>query len=123
LDFLRDRGGNYAIAVVVGLVPLMGGVALAVDYAELNRERQAMLSALDAAGIATARHIVSGATDDAVLAYAQDFFEANLGPVDPADTNLSVVLPSNEAGGGTLKLSATLNYTPYFFPVFQELMN
>ena len=123
LDFLRDRGGNYAIAVVVGLVPLMGGVALAVDYAELNRERQAMHSALDAAGIATARHIVSGASDEAVLAYAKDFFEANLGPVDPADTNLSVVLPSNEAGGGTLKLSATLNYTPYFFPVFQELMN
>ncbi|MEX0957435.1 MAG: pilus assembly protein [Rhizobiaceae bacterium] len=122
-DFVRDRGGNYAIAVVVGLVPLMGSVALAVDYAELNRERQAMLSALDAAGIATARHIVSGATDEAVIAYAKDFFEANLGPVDPADTNLSVVLPNNEAGGGTLKLSATLNYTPYFFPAFQEMMN
>ncbi len=123
LDFIRDRGGNYAIAVVVGLVPLMGGLAMAVDYAELNRERQAVLNALDAAGIATARHIVSGATDEAVIAYAKDFFEANLGPVNPADTNLSVVLPSNVGGGGTLKLSATLNYTPSFFPVFQDLMN
>ena len=122
LDFLRDRRGNYAIAVVLGIVPLMGGLALAVDFAELNRERQAVHNALDAAGIATARHIVSGAADDAVLAYAKDFFEANLGPVDPADTALSVVLPSNAAGGGTLKLSASLNYTPYFFPVFRNLM-
>jgi Flp pilus assembly protein TadG len=122
LDFLRDRRGNYAIAVVVGLVPLMGSLALAVDYAELNRQRQAVHNALDAAGIATARHIVSGASEEAVLAYAKDFFEANLGPVDPAHANLSVVLPSNEAGGGTLKLSATLNYKPHFFPVFQKLM-
>ncbi len=122
LDFLRDRGGNYAIAVVVGLVPLMGGLAMAVDYAELNRERQAVLNALDAAGIATARHLVSGATDEQVLAYAKDFFEANLGPVDPSAASLSVVLPNNEGGGGTLKLSASFNYEPYFFPVFQDLM-
>lgn len=122
-DFLKDRGGNYAIAVVVGLVPLMGSVALAVDYAELNRERQAVASALDAAGIATARQIVSGASEEAVIAYAQDFFEANLGPVKPADANLVVSLPTNEAGGGTLKLTATLSYKPLFFPVFQSLMN
>ncbi|GAB5507132.1 MAG: pilus assembly protein [Rhizobiaceae bacterium] len=123
LDFCRDKAGNYAIAVVTALVPLMGGMAMAVDYAGLNRERQAVLNALDAAGIATARHIVTGASEEAVLAYAKDFFEANLGPVDPGDTVLSVDLPSNEAGGGTLKLSATLDYKPYFFPVFQNLMN
>ncbi|MBO6718199.1 MAG: hypothetical protein JJ913_09620 [Rhizobiaceae bacterium] len=121
LEFLRDRRGNYAIAVVAALVPMMGGLALAVDYAELNRQRQVIHNALDAAGIATARHIVSGASEAAVLAYAQNFFEANLGPVDPASTNLTVVLPSNQAGGGTLKLSATLNYKPHFFPVFQSL--
>jgi Flp pilus assembly protein TadG len=120
-NFLRNRRGNYAIAVAAALVPIMGGLALAVDYAELNRQRQSIHHALDAAGIATARHIVSGATEAAVLAYAKDFFEANLGPVDPASTNLTVVLPSNEAGGGTLKLSATLNYKPHFFPVFQNL--
>ena len=123
LDFCRDKAGNYAIAVATAMVPLMGGLAIAVDYAELNRERQALLNALDAAGIATARQIVSGATDEAILAYAQDFFEANLGPVNPADATLSVDLPSNEAGGGTLKLSATLDYKPYFFPVFLDLMN
>src|SRR5690606_27050104 len=102
--FLAETGGNYAIAVAAAMVPLMGGLALAVDYAEMNRQRQATFSALDAAGIATAREYVSGASTEAVLAYARDFFDANLGPVDPADAQLHVDLPSNEAGGGTLKL-------------------
>lgn len=119
--FLRETGGNLAIAVAVAFVPLMGGLALAVDYAEMSRQREATRNALDAAGIATARHFVSGATSEAVLAYARDFFDANLGPVDPADAQLSVILPSNDAGGGTLKMSATLTYKPYFFPVFQSM--
>ena len=119
--FLRETGGNFAIALAVAFVPLMGGLALAVDYAEMSRQREATRNALDAAGIATARHFVSGATSEAVIAYARDFFDANLGPVNPADAQLSVVLPSNDAGGGTLKMSATLTYKPYFFPVFQSM--
>ncbi|MGT2468685.1 pilus assembly protein TadG-related protein [Mesorhizobium atlanticum] len=50
----RDRRGNYALMTVITMIPLMGGVALAVDYTELVRERQETLNALDAAGIATA---------------------------------------------------------------------
>jgi len=119
--FLGETGGNYAIALAAAFVPLMGGLALAVDYAEMNRQRQATLNALDAAGIATARHFVSGATNEAVLAYARDFFDANLGPVKPSDAQLSVVLPSSDTGGGTLKMSATLAYRPYFFPVFESM--
>jgi Flp pilus assembly protein TadG len=119
--FLGETGGNYAIALAAAFVPLMGGLALAVDYAEMNRQRQATLNALDAAGIATARHFVSGATSEAVLAYARDFFDANLGPVKPADAQLSVTLPSSEAGGGTLKMAATLTYRPYFFPIFESM--
>ena len=119
--FLRETGGNLAIAVAVAFVPLMGGLALAVDYAEMSRQREATRNALDAAGIATARHFVSGASSEAVIAYARDFFDANLGPVDPADAQLSVILPSNDAGGGTLRMSATLTYKPYFFPVFQGM--
>ena len=52
------------------------------------------------------------ATDDQAKAYAKSFFEANLGSVSPANTTLSVVLPQNNVGGGTLKLSAALKYKP-----------
>ena len=121
-NFLKDRRGNYALMTAVALVPIMGGLALAVDFTEMNRQQQATLNALDAAGIATARQVVTGASDAALIAYAKDFFEANLGGVDPKDTTLSVVLPSNQSGGGTLKLAATLNYKPYFFPAFSKLV-
>ncbi|MGD9916090.1 MAG: pilus assembly protein TadG-related protein, partial [Rhizobiaceae bacterium] len=107
---------------VVALVPVMGGVALAVDFTEMNRQKQAVANALDAAGIATAREVVSGASDDALRAYAKDFFEANLGSIDPATTHLTVTLPTTTNGGGTLKLAARLDYEPYFFPVFKSLI-
>lgn len=120
-SFLRDRRGNYAMLTGIAMLPIMGAVAIAVDFSEMNRQKQATVNALDAAGVATARQIVSGASNEALLAYAKDFFEANLGPVDPADTELTVVLPSNQFGGGTLKLSAVLNYKPYFLPAFRAL--
>jgi Flp pilus assembly protein TadG len=120
--FGRDRSGSYAIAFAIALVPILGGLAIAVDFAEMNRQRQATLNALDAAGIATARQIVSGGSEAQIKAYAKSFFEANLGPVDPSHTTLHVTLPSNEAGGGTLKLSADLNYKPLFFPVFTKAL-
>ncbi len=121
-NFIRDRRGNYALMTVVALIPVMGGVAMAVDFTEMNRQKQAVANALDAAGIATARQVVTGASEAELIAYAKDFFEANLGSVDPTHTVLSVTLPSNTGGGGTLKLAAQLNYKPYFFPVFEQLV-
>ena len=120
--FLADRRGNFALMTVVAMVPLMGGVAVAVDYAEMSRQKEVVSDALDAAGIATARQVASGATEADLLTYAKTFFEANLGSINPADTQLSVVLPANQVGGGTLKLSAQLNYKPMFFPVFAKMI-
>jgi Flp pilus assembly protein TadG len=121
-EFLRDVGGNFAISFTVAIVPIMGGVSLAIDYGELTRQKQATLNALDAAGIATARQIVSGADEAALKAYARDFFDANLGPVKPENADLIVTLPTKQAGGGTLKLKAELTYQPYFLPVFKTLI-
>ncbi|WP_265516624.1 hypothetical protein [Nitratireductor luteus] len=103
------------------MVPIVGGVALAIDYSQASRHRNITINALDAAGMATALQILKGASDEDAKQYAKEFFEANLGPVDPADTTLNVVLPNNNAGGGTLKLSATLNYDPIFYPAFQAM--
>ena len=120
--FLNDIRGNFVVLTAVAMVPIMGGLAVAVDYTQLSRQRSATMNALDAAGIATARRIAEGATETEIVAYANDFFEANLGPVDPANTDLDILLPSNNAGGGTLKLSATLTYKPMFLPVSTYLI-
>jgi Flp pilus assembly protein TadG len=120
--FGSDRRGNFALMTVITMVPLMGALAIGVDYTELVRQRQDTLNALDAAGIATAQQIVAGATDATAKAYAKNFFEANLGPVNPANTVLTVTLPNNNAGGGTLKLQADLKYQPYFLPAAAMLL-
>ncbi len=114
--FWNDRRGNYMLLTAAAIVPIMGALAIAIDYAQLSRQRDDTLHALDAAGVATARLIASGATDDQAKAYAQSFFEANLGTVDPGDAKLTIVLPTQNTGGGTLKLSAQAKYRPYFLP-------
>ncbi|MDX8452748.1 pilus assembly protein [Mesorhizobium sp. VK9D] len=121
-DFFHDRRGNYALMTVITMIPLMGAVALAVDYTELVRERQQTLNALDAAGIATAQQIVAGANDTDAKAYAKTFFEANLRHVLPANTTLTVTLPNNNAGGGALVLEAAVTYRPYFLPAAVALL-
>ncbi|MBZ9986346.1 pilus assembly protein [Mesorhizobium sp. BH1-1-5] len=115
-QFCRDRRGNYALMTAIAMVPLMGAVAMAVDFSELNRQKQMVLNALDAANFAAARRLAEGATDDQIRAYAADFFNANLNNIDPANISLNITLPTSQAGGGLLKMSATLNYHPYFYP-------
>ncbi|TKT69175.1 TadE/TadG family type IV pilus assembly protein [Aquamicrobium sp. LC103] len=121
-SFIEDIRGNFSIITAIAMVPIMGGLALAVDYSEMVRQRQQALNALDAAGIATARRAVEGATEAELKVYAKNFFEANLGGIDPAKASLNIALPSSDAGGGTLKLSADLRYEPYFYPVFTALI-
>ena len=122
-SFFKDERGNYALLTAVAIVPIMGALALGVDYAEMSRQRQETLNALDAAGIATARRIIDGGvTDEQAKAYAKTFFETNLGSVEPANAVLTVLLPQNNTGGGTLKLTAGLKYKPYFFGAFSQLM-
>ncbi|HVL07898.1 MAG TPA: pilus assembly protein TadG-related protein, partial [Burkholderiaceae bacterium] len=121
----------YGLLAAISMVPIMGALALAIDYTELSKQRAQTMNALDAAGIATARFIASGSassTDQAVYEtavkkYAKDFFEANLGSVDPDDTELTVLLPNNNFGGGTLKLTADMTYHPRFLPAAAALIN
>jgi Flp pilus assembly protein TadG len=121
--FWNDISGNYLMLTAIAMVPIMGALAIGVDYTELSRQRAITKSALDAAGIATARRIAEGADEAAVKTYAKDFFEANLGAVDPSNTALTVILPNNNFGGGTLKLQADLTYHPYFLPAAAAIMN
>src|SRR6185312_1805921 len=121
--FLADRRGNYAMITAIMIAPLMGAVALGVDYTEMNRQYQYTQNALDAAAVATAHRYLEGADRTTLDAYSASFFDANLGPVNPKDTTLQLTLPDpNESGGGTLSMSAKLVYHPYFYPTFMALL-
>lgn len=121
--FLKDIGGSYTIATVIAMVPIMGGLALAIDFGEMNRQRQATLNALDAACVATGRRVAEGVAEAELNTYAEDFFQANLGPVAPADSKLTLTMPTNAIGGMTLKCRAELVYRPHFYPAFVSLLS
>ncbi|APH73239.1 hypothetical protein [Aquibium oceanicum] len=120
--FWKDTRGDYAIATAIAIVPILGGLALAVDYTEISRQRALTLNALDAAGIAAARHYVQGNTETATLAYAKDFFAANMNGLDTSGVKFDLILPTSETGGGVLTLKASQNYKPYFLSAFADLL-
>ncbi|MBO6717678.1 MAG: hypothetical protein JJ913_06960 [Rhizobiaceae bacterium] len=120
--FWKNRRGNYMLLTAVAIVPIMGGLALAVDYTMMSQQRQDVLNALDAAGVATARYIAAGASDAAATKYAHDFFKTNLNAIDPAHAALTILLPKDNVGGGTLKLTASMKYQPYFLPALTAML-
>jgi Flp pilus assembly protein TadG len=121
--FWKDIRGNYMLLTAISMVPIMGALAISIDYTELTRQCAATRNALDAAGIATARRIAEGANETDVRAYAHDFFESNLAGVDPSNAELTILMPNNNYGGGTLKLSANVTYHPKFLPTAAMLIN
>ncbi|MBX3569912.1 MAG: pilus assembly protein, partial [Rhizobiaceae bacterium] len=121
--FWGDRKGHYAMLTAIVMLPLMGGLAVGIDYAEMTRQRALTLNALDAASIGTARRYLEGNITDAQLkTYAEQFFAANYGGLDANGVVLTLVLPNDDKGGGTLKLSAAMKYSPYFLPVLTALL-
>jgi Flp pilus assembly protein TadG len=73
---LRDRRGVAAVFLAVSLVPVIGGVGLAIDSALGYLVKTRMGKSLDAAGLAAGRI----ALDDDAEEVARNYFDANFGP-------------------------------------------
>lgn len=58
-SFARDDRGNVAIMFALMMVPILGGVGLAVDYSEATKTEMRAVAAMDAANLAA----VVGASD------------------------------------------------------------
>lgn len=120
--FLRDRRGNYAVIGALTTIPLVGAMALAVDFSEWTRQKQSLLNSLDAAGIATARQFMAGANEAETKAYAEQFFRANIGAARWYETTLSAVVPTVANPRDDVELTATIRYKPLIYPRFRALM-
>ena len=96
-SFLRNKSGSYGILMGVMAFPLVGMAALAVDYSSVMRDRGEVQESLDAAALATSKYFATGASNDELATYAQDFFEANLPDnVDPDEIDFSFQVASEE---------------------------
>ena len=125
--FLKDTAGTYAITFSLMVVPVLGTVALAVDYSNLSKQKGYVQNSLDAAALATSKEYAAGnfasstaAQEKALMdAYASDFFHANLpAEVKPEDvvltTGFTTVAKQDEDGiwrdEKAVALSASLTY-------------
>lgn len=75
-SIIHDRRGVAAVFLAVSLVPVIGGVGLAIDSALGYLVKTRMGKSLDAAGLAAGRIALDGNAE----AVARAYFDANFGP-------------------------------------------
>ncbi len=110
-SFASDRRGTIAILAAFAIFPLVGAVAIALDYSRAFRAHSALQSAIDAAALSAARlgNVSTGQINTAATA----FFEANGGRARNIDgLNLSIL--KTPTG---VKIEAAGTVKPYFLPV------
>jgi Flp pilus assembly protein TadG len=104
----EGQTGNVAIIFAIAIVPVIGGVGAAMDYAMANSNRSSMQKALDSTGLALAKLMpLSQAQLDA---RGWELFSASLGQmnVNLPQSGLVITTPST----GKIHLEATGHYTP-----------
>ncbi len=105
---LESRAGNVAIIFAIAIVPVIGGIGAAVDYATANANRTSMQKALDATGLALAKLMPLSQSELETKGW--QIFSASLGKmkVDMPQSGLVITTPST----GKIQLVATGHYTP-----------
>lgn len=119
--FLRDRAGNFGLMTAVAMLPILGAVGLAVDYAEMTRQQTAYYNALDAAALVAAKAFGEGYDDETIEEMARGFFEANVR--DPNSVEFVYHGPQERGNVISIKVSAKGDYEPYFFGAFRKMLN
>lgn len=73
--FARDQRGNIAVMFAFAIMPMLGLVGAAIDYARASNARTAMQAALDTTALMISKD-AAGLTDAQVTTKAQSYFNA-----------------------------------------------
>lgn len=76
--FIRDREGNFAIATAIGMIPILAGVGLAIDYSDSVRTASNLQQALDSALVEIATHAPMGYSESELEQMGDEYFQSNL---------------------------------------------
>ncbi|HEV7417264.1 MAG TPA: TadE/TadG family type IV pilus assembly protein [Tianweitania sediminis] len=76
--FQKDRRGNIAVTFTLAMLPVMGGVAGAVDYSSAFNRKAQLQNALDAAALAIGMQSLSGTSQAELSLLGQRVFSANV---------------------------------------------
>jgi Flp pilus assembly protein TadG len=108
--FLRDDLGVVAILFGLLLIPLVGMVGLALDYARATNALTQLQAALDATALAAAR-ADSDMSEEELATFAADYLASNYA----GNTNYDYTLESIRREDGRVVLSATGNVPTTLF--------
>ena len=86
--FLADRGASVAIIMALSIIPLVGIVALAVDYGRATRYRSQLQASLDSATLGAARSLMmqGGQTTQNVTSFVTANFTQQVAGLSPSIT-------------------------------------
>jgi Flp pilus assembly protein TadG len=104
----EGRKANVAVIFALAIVPVVGGVGAALDYAQANSNRSSMQKALDSTGLALAK--LMPLTQTELDTKGWELFSASLGQmkVSLPQSGLVITTPTT----GKIHLAATGHYTP-----------
>ncbi len=76
--FIGDREGNFAIATAIGMIPILAGVGLSIDYADSVRSASNLQNALDSALVEIATNAPQGYSESELEKMGDEYFQSNL---------------------------------------------
>jgi len=115
--FRRANGGNVAVMFAIAILPILGFVGAAVDYARVNNARTAMQAALDTTALMLSKD-VTGLSAAEVNEKAQKYFAA-LYKQHPEAQNVAVTAAytSSPKDGSKIVLNASASMETNFMKV------
>lgn len=108
--FLKDTGGNFAAITAIAMMPILAGVALAVDYTDAVREAADLQDSLDAALVEIAVKAPRGYSKDQLELLGRDYFASNFG-IDAAQAGSLFYLGVETGAKGGLVFTARATAT------------
>lgn len=104
--FRTDRGGNVTLIFGIAIIPLVGVVAVAVDYSRANAARTAMQAALDATTLMISKESYDLQSTQ-VQTKARSYFSALFNRPDVKSVNVTFVRKANGPGDFTVVAEGT----------------
>jgi hypothetical protein len=107
--FLNSENGNFAAVFAIAIIPIMAGVAGAVDFVSINTKGPPPQNMLDATALAIGTKYYSGMTKSEIEEFGREFFLTNMygGPKDGVEFDFSddvQEFAADETSDGSSKL-------------------
>lgn len=104
--FCRHTDANVAVTFAIALLPVLGMVGAAIDYARVNNARTAMQAALDSAALMISKDAPS-LTSDQITSKAQAYFRALYTHGEAPPLTFTATYTPNTGKGATIQLTSS----------------